>query len=273
MIFSKPDRKIGLYFVGVGNIMFFTSRNTCFLDVEIEQFHIETWAWLIHCTSPTRLQKAQLILPTPDFFPKSDAVGTARAAVIFDRVVHFAQMDGVPIELRPEKPLAGEVSTFGHVQNGKHALGTHAHEGNHSVITYGEELIGKPIALIATFAHELGHALNGGFPYSPPGGYENTEPATDITSVFLGFGVFGANAAFNFESHQDFDRQGWSSSRSGYLTEEEWAFSIAIFCALKSIDVDLAAPFLKKHIWKMVSRAAKYVDRADIVAKIEEEAK
>jgi len=54
------------------------------------------------------------------------------------------------------------------------------------------------------------------------------EPLTDLLTVFLGFGVFTANAAFRIEQHQDGRSQGWSARRQGYLSEEEFGYALAV---------------------------------------------
>jgi hypothetical protein len=99
-----------------------------------------------------------------------------------------------------------------------------------SRVTYDPDLVTRPMDLVATFAHELCHALlqtKG----RPPGGNENDEFATDLAVTFFGFGIFGANAAFHFRQFYDSSTgtQGWSTRRSGYLTEPEWGFSLGLF--------------------------------------------
>jgi hypothetical protein len=54
--------------------------------------------------------------------------------------------------------------------------------------------------LVATLAHELGHII-----LLRPGLIKRTkedmEPLNDLLTIFLGFGIFTANAAFRFEQH------------------------------------------------------------------------
>ncbi|CAN0585952.1 unnamed protein product, partial [Laminaria digitata] len=112
-----------------------------------------------------------------------------------------------------------------------------------------------------------------GFQEAPPGGWELIEPATDVTSVFLGFGVFGANSAFEFIQTQDFESQGWSSEKFGYLSLDEWAFNLAIFCDLTGRDVTDLKPHLKWNLFKTSKAAAKYVERREIGRQILEDIK
>jgi hypothetical protein len=83
------------------------------------------------------------------------------------------------------------------------------------------------VALAATIAHEIGHVrLLGEGRVSPdrPDG----EQLTDLTAVFFGFGVFSANAAFDYSR----DSRGWRSSTLGYLGERLLAFGLAC-CAFR----------------------------------------
>jgi hypothetical protein len=53
------------------------------------------------------------------------------------------------------------------------------------------------------------------------------EPLNDLLTVFLGFGIFSANAAFRFEQHTNNNSQGWSTRRLGYLSEEQFGYALA----------------------------------------------
>ena len=50
-----------------------------------------------------------------------------------------------------------------------------------------------------------------------------------IAGVFLGFGVFTANAAFRFSQYTSNQTQGWSTNRLGYLSEPMLGYALARF--------------------------------------------
>jgi len=50
-----------------------------------------------------------------------------------------------------------------------------------------------------------------------------------LLTVFLGFGVFNANSIFQFQQHTNYDRQGWSTRRLGYLSEQQFGYALARF--------------------------------------------
>lgn len=251
------------------HIMFGFGKNKPILDEDVETFHIRTWEWLLDCGGgPKFVRDRKLVLPNAAFFPATDLEGHARAEHILRACQTHAGLSDRPVKLIGQAELAGRVSTFLNVQNPAHAAGTFSHSGNAGRITYDVGLLKRPVSLIATFAHELGHYFNDGFRHGHPDGEDAIEPATDTTASFLGFGVFGANSAFEFQRFQDYDSQGWSSSRLGYIGEDEWAFDLAMFSALGSHDLEPAREFLKPHIWKQANRALKQIEESGIARRI-----
>lgn len=132
--------------------------------------------------------------------------------------------------------------------------GTFGDEGNEVVITYAPDSVDDPVGLVATLAHELSHYL---LPAKdePPGGWDNHEFCTDLCVVYSGFGLFGAATAFRYYS----GAQSWGYQRSGYLTQPEWTFALAVFFALRDQPVEDAKPWLPSHLMNGVRRAAKYL--------------
>lgn len=167
-------------------------------------------------------------------------------------------MEDWPCELRAQEPDPDrKVAPTVIIQGGEDSpLGTFSTESSKkTIITYNPAITSSPNQLVATFAHELAHYLTGTCQEPPPGGWENWEFATDIAAVFLGFGIFMANSAFNFKQYTDVDSQGWSASRSGYLSEAEFAFALGIFIKLQEIDPDEVYPYLDLNIKSMVKKS------------------
>jgi hypothetical protein len=89
----------------------------------------------------------------------------------------------------------------------------------------------SPAVLVFTLAHEYAHHLL----HSRPGIDLNDEELADYLPVLFGFGVFGANSAFTYETygrwagymtpHRD------RAARLGYVNEEVLAFAAAIVSA------------------------------------------
>ena len=203
-------------------------------------------------------KETSLVLPTKEFFPGSADTSEEMAELIFGHVKNHAGMNEWPCKLEaqepdPERRMAATLA----VQGGEYSpLGTFsADKENEITITYNPAIVGNSTQLIATLAHELAHYLTGTCQEEPPGGWDNWEFATDIAAVFMGFGIFQANSAFNFSQYTDVDSQGWASSRSGYLSEAEFSFSLAVFIKLKEIEPSEVYPHLKDSIKSYVKKA------------------
>jgi hypothetical protein len=101
-------------------------------------------------------------------------------------------------------------------------------EGERPLVAVRHSLLKDPLSVVATLAHELGHVILLGGGHLDPD-TEDMEPMTDLVTVYLGFGVFTANAARRFQQFQDDRKQGWSMSRLGYLPEPVYAYALARF--------------------------------------------
>jgi hypothetical protein len=79
-----------------------------------------------------------------------------------------------------------------------------------------------------TICHELGHVhLLGDQRITHD--CDDSEPLTDLLTVFFGAGIFTANSAFEFHQWQDHSHQGWSASRLGYLSEEMFGYTLGCY--------------------------------------------
>ncbi|SIN59668.1 hypothetical protein SAMN02745824_0199 [Parasphingorhabdus marina DSM 22363] len=218
-----------------------------------------------------------LVLPTAEYFPPTSGEPAEKAQQIFDQVRTLSGMAEWPTRL-----LAGEASKEANIASGISLVHeNHAPAGEFLVkngptgeqlaeIRYNPRHLANPESLIATFAHELSHYLMANAKSDPPGGWDIHELTTDLTAVYLGFGIFMANSAWNFEGHSSFDQQGWQYERQGYLTERGLVTAIAIWETLAGRDPMAAAPFLKPHLAKDLKKATAYVHKNAVAQEIAE---
>jgi hypothetical protein len=233
-----------------------------FLDADVEDWCLETWGWLMtNLGGMGRLSRTPLALPSREFFPPTEAEGHALALYVFGRIKTLMAIDDWPCELESyDRPEDGQrVGYYAKLQRGKSANGTFRIEEGKVIISYASDLLAQPRQLIATLAHELAHYLLATIRKPIPGGNELHELATELTVAFAGFGVFGANAAFSFQQHQDAFGQGWSSGRSGYFSEPTWSFALALFADLKGIEIPKDS--LKDSVAHLTRRASRYLKR------------
>ena len=233
------------------------------------EFQLATFKWLLKNFGGDDFYKTtDLVLPSKEYFPSKVNSPEGVAAETFDAVKKHAGLENWTCKLVVQDEDANPiVAPSLAIQNAPTSpQGTfQATEQNEVIITYNPALTSQPIQLIATFAHELSHYLTATSKEQPPGGWENWEFATDIAATFLGFGVFMANSAFSFSQFTDSDSQGWKASRSGYLSESEHVYALAIFLELKGFSIESATSYLKPHLKKLLKKAHKEVCKTDII--------
>lgn len=255
--------------------MFFNRR---VIDREVEDWQIDAARWVIKNFGGLKeIRNSILVLPTKEHFPTNGEEGHALAEVLLSHVKHHAGMAEWPCELEAQAELPpGEVDEFivqkfeqqppmgtFRIDEGEN---TGDDEDNMPIISYDPALLTNPTRLISTLAHELAHYLMLTSPEPPPDGWELHEHATDFLAVFMGFGVFMANSAFHFEQMSDGFRQGFQSSGSGYLTENELVNALSLFLLLKDETIDHADEHLKPHLRSLLKRARKRHLKDDRIA-------
>lgn len=249
-------------------------RSKPLLSIEDRDFQLECFKWLLkHFGGENFYKEVALVLPTKEFFPTEVNSGEDAVKSTFTQVKKYAGMEDWPCNLvaQEEDPDLIVAPTIV-LQNTEHnPLGTYsANENNEVTITYNPKIVLNPTQMVATFAHELSHYLTGTAPEPPPGGWDNWEFATDICASFLGFGIFTANAVFNFQQHTSVDSQGWQTSGGGYLSEAEFSFALGIFLSLKSIPFDQAYPHCDSNIKSNLKRAKTELDGSSFIKELHE---
>ncbi len=184
----------------------------------------------------SRLRSTRVILPTDQYFPDHYDRSPAAVERLFCRVCDYLQVDRQLINLEILPDEEGELRKLLpywdlHSEGcaGLYFEDQLQESGQYAISLHGS-LLNEPLPLIATMAHELGHAiLLGGklIDSSVP----DHEPMTDLLTVYLGFGIFSANCAALFKQFQDERRHGWSMRRLGYLSQEEFGYALARFAS------------------------------------------
>jgi hypothetical protein len=139
--------------------------------------------------------------------------------------LRFFSEEGLSPEIRRSLP-AWEERTSG-------AAGLYQERRDRRIaISRNREQLREPQSLVATLAHELGHVLLLGDEKLSRRA-ANMEPMTDLITVFLGMGIFTANSAFQYRAFTDGFQSGWSMSRQGYLSEQQWGYALAQFARMR----------------------------------------
>jgi hypothetical protein len=208
-----------------------------------------------------RLLQCTVILPTPEHFPDPYDRSEIALRRMFYRVA--AQMQVNPAEVDLTLFATGDDLTRGLVpfysERTSGAAGLYHHDpADKPHISINEDQLKDPMALVAVFAHELGHII-----LLRPGLVDrddpDMEPLNDLLTVFLGFGIFTANAAFRFEQHSDSTSQGWSARRLGYLSEEQFGYALARFAFERGEAKPVWKSFLSTNVASYLKHSAAWL--------------
>lgn len=231
------------------------------LDPGTTAWIFDGYAWaLAQFGTDVFYESTTLVLPSADFFPvarSNDPEDIARE--IFESAKTYAGLAEWPCELVAQDPNPDAVVAPTVVMQGAPVgpAGTISASESVVTITYDPGQVSRPQSLVATFAHELAHFLGFTAREAPPGGHDFEEYVTDLLSVFLGFGIFAANSAFEFNQYTGVESQGWSVSSQGYLSQYELTYCLAIFLELKGLPDADAMSYLDRPLRKFLKKAQK----------------
>jgi hypothetical protein len=184
---------------------------------------------------PGRMINARVVVPTDEFFPDAYDKRDAGLRALFRRVCGYMGVDpaGVDLEVIPDASEVIEaLPAYEYAGEGPAGLHFGATDAERPLIAVKQSTLKDPLAAVAVLAHELGHVILLG------GGHlrrdePDMEPMTDLATVFLGLGVFTANASRRFVQFQDERKQGWRMNRLGYLSEVVYGYALARFAQLR----------------------------------------
>jgi hypothetical protein len=227
----------------------FGFKPECPIDPPTREWIDRRWDWLTREFGSERLRSAQVILPSPEFFPDAYSGTEDDVRVMLDRVCEFMDLNPDSIELsiyRERRPIHGAGWHEG-------AAGLYHEEDGKYQIEIEAANIDDPQRLVATIAHELGHVHLLGHGRIDPE-TEDHEPLTDLLTVFLGLGVFTANSVIHEKYWRAGEVSGWSIGRQGYLTMPMYGYALAKFTLArwdeqppwaKLLRPDVRSPFTK----------------------------
>jgi hypothetical protein len=221
-------------------------------------------------------RETQLVNPQGEYFADSTLTGPARGEELFAEVKAIAGMGQWPTRLVARQSPKGsyQVNAQTFVQPiGTGAAGTYQllpadNGGWVAEIRYDVGLLADPGALVATFAHELGHYLLSTTRHRFPGGEDMHELLTDLTAVFMGFGIFLANSARDYSAQQIDGGHMWQTRRQGYLSERALVTALVLSELLAGRNPRDAKAFLKPYLAQDLDIALKWFARRNVHADV-----
>jgi len=233
------------------------------------------WLWsgleqLIQRRGEDTFLKAPLVIPDDKFFPDRFTPDADGIATLARRLLGYAGLAHleVSVETYEEEVDVEEVGYDGKASKWSHS-GTAAWfagiEGARALFGANTTKLGDPLGLVATMAHEVGHAFRHAHKLRHPDrGLE--EKLTDVTTVYLGFGILTTATTARYESRV-YGNTGsaWSHSRQGYLSPGEMSLLLGTQLVLRGYPPGAVRGYTK-HLpanqRSLVQRAMRELDRA-----------
>lgn len=212
-----------------------------------------------------RFLRGPMLVPETRSFPdpwSPDAEGVHR---LIRRIMQYAGLAAVPCAVE-RFVYDGDPGDGDGAQRGRHVVAFF--EGVHDgVCRFGVNCaqLGDPEFLIGVLAHEVAHAYRAihGLVVEDR---DAEEELTDLTTVFLGFGVFTTNNAHRTRRHH-----GSESTRSGgYLPPQVMALALATWTHARAQagDADVAERWLEPMQRGMFVAALSRLDRRAVAARL-----
>ena len=176
--------------------------------------------------------RCPVVEPTAEFFP-GDYLGTREDVLrTVDRVrAHLGiSAERFTVEIAADDDPPGDLETMPTVPTRRAVVaGDYRRREGRGLVRIDPAQAGNRMRLVAVAAHELCHELLLGGGGIPGADGEDHEPLTDLVTVYTGFGVFTANAAFRVETLAT----GRRTSSLGYLTEAMFGYALGCYAWLR----------------------------------------
>lgn len=234
----------------------------CPVEVEDKVWIEESMLWLIGEFGGDTLRNGTVILPTDEFFPDPFSEEEDHVRALVDRVCGYmgVKPERVDLHFFTDEDAALRLKMPSYESSHAGVAGRYRKRRGNYIISIESAQVRDPTSLVATIAHELGHArlLGEGRLRS---GYEDHEPLTDLLTVFLGMGVFTGNAVFSFRQWTDAFTQGWQTERRGYMTEEMFGYALGLFAWVRGESNPGWSKYLKGNVSAYFKSGHRYLEK------------
>lgn len=242
--------------------MFFSQKA---IEDDIADWVEDRFAILLeHFSAEKSVQATQLVTPDTGRFVIDADTAEARAEQAYRQTAALAGFADWPVKLvsmgdeGPRNLSSGVILPSTNTAAGSFSV----NQDGEVEIRFSRDLMDRPDDLVATFAHELAHLLLHSRQVEEGVDAEDAELVTDLGAVYLGFGVYLANSAFEIQQFDDgLMGGGWTSQRQGYLTENTLVYATALFCAIKDDGFEAAREALKPRLREVFDRALKQLEK------------
>jgi len=232
------------------------------LDKETRQWLVDAYAWALRSFgSDFFYEDTLLVTPTKEHFPTEVNSRSGMASSIFNQMVHYAGMQNWPlelIELTPDYEPAYPSSTrYNGIPRGPATELSLEGESGAFQVTYSTNLTKDPSVLTTVLARQLAAHLISASDSPGPGGKDLQGHLVDLVAIFMGFGLFLTNNAVFIP--RGCSGCGSSVQATGYLSEDQMIYALAVFCHLKNSPNKIVLPHLKSPLRPVLKKALKEI--------------
>jgi hypothetical protein len=185
-----------------------------------------------------------IVAPTKEFFPDPWEASVAGLERVTRRLLQYAGLGHLGVELsvfsdaaetpaeEGDHPYRSTVGVFAGIRRRKCRFAVN------------DQQSGDPEALAGVMAHEVAHAYRAHHNLVQSGQrhHDEEELLTDLTTVYLGFGVLAVNNAHRYRSSGEqrgaLAYHSWRTSKIGYLPAQAFSFLLAVQLAARETDGD-----------------------------------
>ncbi len=192
----------------------------CPLDTWEKTWTETRMGWLAQKLGIDRLMKAEVILPTARHFPDAYEGSDADVQGMMKRICGFM---GIDLDTVEASVCADEA-----IPEAAGVYYQRTTPDEKSLIYIAASQRDDPMTLVATLAHELAHEvlLGGGVLDTSVGDHEWI---TDLLQVYLGVGIFAANATVYDRTIVSGNYSSWVMGKQGYLPSRMYGYALALF--------------------------------------------
>ncbi|HLK90683.1 MAG TPA: hypothetical protein VKZ18_12350 [Polyangia bacterium] len=242
---------------------------------QVQAYLIRELTALIQLHGAAPFVSAPLLEPRPEHFPdpwRADELGVERLALRLLDYAGLAEL-GVEVEIFTGEVDVKKVAPDGTASSWSHkgaaAWFAGIHEGR-CVFGASATKLKSPDVLAGVMAHEIAHAFRHRHGLNLRK-REVEEPLTDLTTIYLGFGILTTNASYRYRAgggmQGAYTRTQWSHESLGYLPPEAMSFLLA--CQVVARDLPAAesrriAGLLETNQAAYFRAACKALDRDEL---------
>lgn len=227
--------------------------------------------WLTNIFGKEAIRNRKILVPESTDFP-IEYDGKPQSAIETMKIV-ARQMEINPDDIHLEiyREGQGEIDAgndfttrifMQNVEGEKYSGGLYfgKQEGGKYHIGLEEKKLSDPVQIVATLSHEFSHIKLLGENKLK----KNNEELTDLTTIIFGLGIFNANVSFQIKTNHD----SWGWSKSGYLSQMEWAYALALFAYIRGEKEPEWIQFLSRNIKSDFIKSEKFIrDNPDKIFK------